>query len=297
MDRTDIEQVRRFNRLVTRRAGALEDDYLKRGRPLGEARLLYEIGADGDDVSALRDRLALDSAYVSRLLRSLEAQGLLTVSADTIDRRRRSVKLTPLGQAERDAYDALSDDLAMSLLEPLGGRQRTRLLAAMADVETLLKASSIAISRDRPDSPDAVACLAAYFAELDARFDGGFDPGIGGAAADMAMAPPHGSFLVARLDGAPVASGGLKVIAPGIGEIKRMWVAAPVRGMGLARRLLKALEAEAARLGLATVRLDTNRSLTEAHALYRTSGYAEIARYNDNPYAHLFFEKALPRPD
>jgi len=70
-----IQQVRRFNRIVTQHVGALEDSYLHRGRPLGEARLLHEVDANGIDVRVLRERLKLDSGYISRLLRSLEAQG------------------------------------------------------------------------------------------------------------------------------------------------------------------------------------------------------------------------------
>ncbi len=76
MDERQIEQVRRFNRVVTQHVGALEDSYLQRGRPLGQARLLHEIGSTGIDVRSLRERLKLDSGYLSRLLRSLEAQGL-----------------------------------------------------------------------------------------------------------------------------------------------------------------------------------------------------------------------------
>ena len=72
-----IEQVRRFNRTVTERVGALDDHFLGRDRALGEARLLWEIGPDGCEVRLLRARLALDSGYLSRLLRSLEAAGLV----------------------------------------------------------------------------------------------------------------------------------------------------------------------------------------------------------------------------
>jgi len=83
MDKRQIEQVRRFNRIVTQHVGALESNYLKYGRPLGQARLLFEVGADGIDVRVLRDKLKLDSGYVSRVLRSLEAQELVQVQAQS----------------------------------------------------------------------------------------------------------------------------------------------------------------------------------------------------------------------
>ena len=119
MDDHQIEKVRSFKRVVTRHVGALEDSYLQRGRPLGQARLLYEVGPDGIDVRALRERLKLGSGYLSRLLRSLEAQGLVQTDAQASDGRVRRVILTPRGVAERSTYDALSNDLAWSFLEPL----------------------------------------------------------------------------------------------------------------------------------------------------------------------------------
>ncbi|HEX3405119.1 MAG TPA: MarR family winged helix-turn-helix transcriptional regulator, partial [Acetobacteraceae bacterium] len=127
MDSGQVQQVRRFNRVVTQRVGALQDSYLQRGRPLGEARVIYETGLQGADMRALRSRLGLDSGYLSRLLRSLESQGLVRVRQQAGDGRRRHVRLTRKGQAEFAAYDGLSDELAKSILAPLGPAQRDRL--------------------------------------------------------------------------------------------------------------------------------------------------------------------------
>src|SRR5690606_16800601 len=73
VDSQAVATARAFNRIVTQRIGALDAHYLARDRPLGESRLLWEIGPEGCDVRALRTRLGLDSGYLSRLLRSLEA--------------------------------------------------------------------------------------------------------------------------------------------------------------------------------------------------------------------------------
>lgn len=291
MQKLFIEQVRKFNRAVTVRTGALDDSYLGRGRPLGQARLLFEIGAEGSDIASLRERLGLDSGYASRLLKALEAEGLVAVEADAGDRRRRLVTLTGKGLAERAAYDSLSDELAHSLLDALGPAQRERLVRAMADVESLLKAASVTISAEPEDSRDAAACVAAYYDELAARFEGGFDPDGGGYAGKPAQA--GGAFLVARLDGRAIGCGGLKPLDAETGEIKRMWVAPDARGLGLARRLLEALEQEARTAGMTRIVLDTNRSLAEAQSLYRKAGYRETLPYNDNSYADFWFEKAL----
>src|SRR5579864_5641253 len=105
MERHMIDHVRRFNRTVMQRVGALDDTFLSRDRPLGQARLLWEIGPDGADVRRLRSRLDLDSGYLSRLLRLLENDGLVVVEQSQSDGRVRSARLTPEGLAERDELD------------------------------------------------------------------------------------------------------------------------------------------------------------------------------------------------
>jgi GNAT superfamily N-acetyltransferase len=194
--------------------------------------------------------------------------------------------------AERAAYDRLLDNLAESMLDPLDASQQTRLLAAMGEVERLIRAASVKVAAERMDSDDVRLCLDAYFSEIAARFEGGFD-GAHDYAGDEDMTPPTGLFVIARLDGEAVGCGGLKRVSKTTGLVKRVWTAPSARGMGIARRVLQTLEAAARDKGLKTVRLDTNRALTEAHALYRREGYQEVARFNDNPYAHHWFEKRL----
>jgi DNA-binding MarR family transcriptional regulator/GNAT superfamily N-acetyltransferase len=293
MDESQVRQIRRFNRLITRRVGALEIDYLRRGRPLAEARLIFEIGADGVDLRTLRMRLGLDSGYLSRLLQSLKAQGLITVARGGGDGRRRRASLTRKGNTERAAYDRLSDRLAASMFEALDEAERSRLTAAMGEVERLIRSASVEVAAEAADSTDARRCLDAYFRELAARFENGFDADRDDSARAHDMAPPSGLFVVARLDGDAVGCGGLKRMDETTGEIKRVWTAPSARGVGVARRVIRTLEAAARAMGLRTLRLDTNRALTEAHALYRKEGFREIARFNDNPYAHHWFEKRL----
>lgn len=291
-----VGQVRRFNRMVTQRVGALNDAYLNRGRPLGEARLLWEIGLDGADVRSLRSRLDLDSGYVSRLLRSLENDGLVHVERSGADGRVRTARLTAAGVAEREMLDGLSDDAAASILEPLSAGQRARLVEAMGEVERLLAASAVEITVRDPRHPDARYGLRSYFSELSERFDGGFDPvSAVPETEDDEMTPPAGLFLVATLHGEPVGCGGLKFHRNEPAYIKRMWVAPAVRGLGLGRRLLAELEARAAERGFRAVRLETNRALSEAISMYRAAGYHEVPPFNDAPYAHHWFVKDISR--
>jgi ribosomal protein S18 acetylase RimI-like enzyme len=293
MDATMVDQVRSFNRIVTLRIGALDDKFLSRDRPLGQARLLWEIGPDGSDVRLLRSRLGLDSGYLSRLLRSLEDDGLVAVEQSRTDGRVRTARLTARGLAERAVLDQRSDEAARSTLAPLSVGQRARLIAAMAEVEGLLVASMVEIAVCDPGHPHARACLRGYFGELSRRFDGGFDPARSISADEEELTEPAGLLLVATLHGEPVGCGAVKFHDDAPAEIKRMWVDPAVRGLGLGRRLLADLEARAAANRARTLRLETNRALDEAIALYRAAGYREVAAFNDEPYADHWFEKTL----
>jgi DNA-binding MarR family transcriptional regulator/ribosomal protein S18 acetylase RimI-like enzyme len=292
-----IDQVRRFNRTVTQRVGALNDEFLARDRPLGQARVLWEIGPDGCDVRLLRSRLDLDSGYLSRLLRSLENDGLIAVNQHGADGRVRTARLTSLGLAERAELDQRAQEAAESVLQPLSDRQRTRLVEAMAEVERLMIASMVQVAVVDPRLPAVRSCVRTYFAELGRRFDDGYDPSLSVPATDAEMSPPTGLFLLASLHEEPVGCGGLKLLADGSAEIKRMWVAPSARGLGLGRRLLAELEEQAVvSLGSEVVKLETNRNLTEAIGMYRSAGYQEIPPFNDEPYAHHWFAKTLSPP-
>jgi DNA-binding MarR family transcriptional regulator/ribosomal protein S18 acetylase RimI-like enzyme len=289
----EVASVRSFNRTVTARVGALQDEYLARGRPLGASRVLWEIGEGVTDVRTLRARLDLDSGYLSRLLRSLERDGLVAVGADRSDKRVRSVRLTGRGRSEHALLDRRSDELAESLLEPLSAAQRERLVDAMGVVERLLTAGLVDVAVEDPRTADARFCLQSYYAELNARFDTGFDPDRAISTTAEELTEPAGLLLVARLHGAPIGCGALKLQGNVPFYIKRMWVAPEARGLGVGRRLLAELEDHARRRGAEVVYLETNATLVEAASLYRSAGYVEVEPFNDEPYAHHWFEKRL----
>jgi DNA-binding MarR family transcriptional regulator/GNAT superfamily N-acetyltransferase len=263
---------------------------------MGESRTLWEIGThgvDGVEIRALRARLGLDSGYVSRVLRSLERQGLVTVEKSADDGRVRYLRLTEDGLAERAELDRRADEVALSFLEPLTDGQRARLVAAMSEVERLLRASQVEIAVEDPTTPDARWCIAQYVAELNTRFEVGFDPARSIPADAPELTPPAGALMVARLQGRPIGCGALKLHPGAPAELKRMWVAPEARGFGLGRRLLRELERYARAAGAAVIHLETNGTLQEAIALYRSSGYQEVPAFSDEPYAHHWFEKRL----
>ena len=258
------------------------------------SRLLWEIGTEGAEVVMLRARLGVDSGQMSRMLRALETDGLVTVTASEADGRVRVARLTEKGLKERAVVDERSDELAASMLEPLDDEQRTRLVTAMRTVERLIATSLVELRQVDPDSTDAQRCLRAYVAELIRRApERGFDPSQGATAKPHEVRPPNGAFVVAYLRGEPVGCGAVKHHPGGVSDIKRMWVAESARGLGLGRRLLEHLEGIVRDHGSTTARLETGDVLEEAIALYRSAGYVEVPPYNDEAYADRWFAKEL----
>ncbi|MER6711804.1 GNAT family N-acetyltransferase [Streptomyces sp. NPDC000877] len=296
MESVSTEQVaafRRFNRYFTRRIGVLNDHYLGQDRPLGEARLLFEIAESPAGVSLreLRSRLGLDAGYLSRMTKALQAQGMVRLRTHPGDSRLRMIELTPAGRVEVTEQNRRADTLASDVLTGLTAPQRQQLTDALATARRLLRLAAITVEPVDGHAPDARACLDAYAADLDARFPEGFDK------ADLVrpeqVSGQAGAFFVAYEEGRPVGCGALRRLEPGVGEIRHVWVHPDARRLGLARRLLAAIERESLRRGWSVVRLDTHAVLTEARAMYRACGYREIPAYTDHVYGQHWFEKRL----
>jgi len=223
-----VARVRRFNRAVTLEAGALDTSFLGRGRPLGAARVLNAIGNRRSDVADVRAHLELDSGLMSRLLRGLEEEGLITIAPHPDDARRRVAKLTAAGRREFQAYETLSNSRAETLLASHSHPEA--LLAAMDIVASALGRGRIAIEEMDPRGDDARYCLGEYYAELARRFESGFDVSLSRNPEADDMIRPRGAFLVAMSDGLAIGCVGLKGTGSEIAEIKRLWVARPPAG-------------------------------------------------------------------
>lgn len=286
-----VSRVRRFNRAVTSEVGALDTSFLGRGRPLGAARVLNAIGKGQSDVAVIRDCLGLDSGLMSRLLRSLEEEGLIETVVNCEDARRRVVRLTEIGRSEFWAYEALSNAQAQSFLAR--HRRPEELLWAMDIIASSLRRDHIILEEQDPRHEDARYCLSEYYGELARRFEKGFDVSLSRDPDAKDMIRPRGAFLVAMSDGLPIGCVGLKGSGGDVAEVKRLWVAPSARGLGLAKRLMTAAETIARELSVKLLRLDTNSALPEATQLYRGTGWNEIDRFNDDPYPDTFFEKRL----
>ena len=291
MKQHNINRIRNFGRAVAVEVGALEDSFLNRGRPLGSARVLNAIGLGYQDVSKLRAFLQLDTGLLSRLLRGLEVEELIETTTNPDDRRGRITRLTQKGKEEFDIYEKLSNERAAAILAR--HKNARRLLDAMDVVTITLSRKDIVFEEVDYASELATRCLRAFAEELGKRLDLEFDLKKSGDPELSQMKHPHGTFIVAGLGDMPVGCVGIKGSGGALAEVKRMWIAPAARGLGLARRLMTSAEEAARALGIATLRLDTNSSLVEAVGLYRAMGWAEIERFNDDPYPDLFFEKGL----
>lgn len=286
-----IKRVRRFNRAVTAAVGALDESFLGRGRPLGSARVINAVGQGRTDVAVLREYLGIETSLMSRLLRGLEDEGLVETVVSAQDARRRVVHLTKAGASEFRAYERLSNTQAKAMLA--SHARPDELLAAMDLVAAALGRDRVTIEEEDPRGEAARFCLAAYYEEIGRRFEHGFDVSRSRDPLAAHMTRPRGTFLVACSDDLPVGCVGLKGDGQGAAEIKRLWVAPSARGIGLSKRLMAEVEQIARELSISTLRLDTNRALPEAKQLYLKTGWKEIDRFNDDPYADSFFQKRL----
>lgn len=147
-------------------------------------------------------------------------------------------------------------------------------------------------------TPDATVLRRAYYAEVAGRYwersvtEAEIDQGLLDFP-DDGLTAPTGRFVVGRLDGRPLACGGIRLLDPATAELTRVYVDPRARGTGGGTALLRALEEAGRALGAERVRLDTRSDLVEARALYARHGYAEIPAYNSGPYAEHWFEKRL----
>jgi GNAT superfamily N-acetyltransferase len=155
------------------------------------------------------------------------------------------------------------------------------------------RSAPVTIGIEDPASIDARWCIEQYFAELNARFEAGFDPALSISADARELVPPNGLLIIARDQAGPLGCGALKFHRAAPAELKRMWVAPRARGTGLGRRILAELEGHARAAGVEVLRLETNGALHEAIGLYRSAGFHEVPAFNTEPYAHHWFEKRL----
>lgn len=111
--------------------------------------------------------------------------------------------------------------------------------------------------------------------------------------------PPDGRLLLAQNNNFVAGCVCLKKLNSSIGEVKRLYVKPAFRGKGMGKMLVGKLLEESREIGYESIRLDSTRYMVNAHDLYRSFGFQEIAPYPESEipkeyHAHwIFMELSL----
>jgi DNA-binding MarR family transcriptional regulator/GNAT superfamily N-acetyltransferase len=289
---SQISALREFNRFYTARMGFLRKHHLDGEFSLTEARILYEIGAHpGLTAAELRETLALDRGYISRLLAELSRRKLIRQAASTVDAREKNLALTAAGQRSVAHLNEASDRHISAILGAIEPQLYQDLVSSLQRAHAILESTRTSLSIERLTAPSnsALEILEEYYEAVNViKRD---KPG----DLQALLAEPSSAMWLARLDQAVVGCVVLRSLPsiPHAGECKRLYVRPSARGRRVATLLLDALEDHARALKLDWIYLDTYDDLKPAIALYEQRGYQPWDRYNDNPQATLFMRKRL----
>jgi DNA-binding MarR family transcriptional regulator/GNAT superfamily N-acetyltransferase len=295
------EAVRRFNRFYTRRIGVLHENLAATRFSLTESRLLWEFAhRERTTAAELARDLDLDPGYLSRLLRTFKEQHLIRGERAPDDARHLHLSLTPNGRRAFAPLDRQSAADVERLLDGLAEGEQRRLLAAMAEIETLL-------GRARGASPWLLrgphAGDIGWVVERHGRvyadeygWDLRFESLVARIAADFVdrFDPAHEACWIAERDGSAVgcvflvharddASG--EPVA-GTAQLRLLLVDPAARGAGIGARLVDECERFARRSGYRRIVLWTNSVLVAARAIYVKAGYRLVGSEPHESFGH-----------
>src|SRR5215472_10934612 len=279
-----IDAVRRFNRYYTRQIGALRKRFLDSPYSLGEARVLHEIATkNAPTASDIAKGLDLDAGYLSRVLRNFEKRGLVRRRTSAQDGRQSHLALTPRGKKSYRPLDARSQRDTAAMLTKLEAGDQTRLIAAMAAIETLLEGQNQAPPPQgqyilRPPRPGDFGWIVKRNAELYARDYGWREPFEGVCAqivADFANKydASHDCGWIAEIDGENAGAVMLANDGDGVARLRLLFVEPHARGLGIGARLVDEAIGFARSAGYRKITLWTHSVLTAARRIYQSAGF------------------------
>lgn len=280
------DALRAFNRFHTRWVGALDAGLHGTAWSLPEARVIWELGHAGGraEVGEVRRTLDLDAGYLSRLVTALERGGLVDRERSAADARRQVVALTAAGRTAFATLDERSAGQARDVLAGLSGGDQQRLVAAMAEVRTLLgdrTADLRTVVLRGPRAGELGWIVARHGSLYSEEYGWGtpFEALCARVIADHAAGhdPAREATWIAEVDGAP--AGCVMCIADDeqTARLRLLLVEPGARGLGVGTRLVEECIAFARRAGYARLVLWTNAPLTAARGIYDRLGFAETA--------------------
>ena len=284
-----VDAVRSFNRFYTTVIGLLGEGVVGTDLTLSEARVLFDVAQrDQADASALRETLALDAGYLSRLIRRLEERDLLTRSRSEADARRQVLSLTAEGRREFELLDRRSADGVRDLIEPLGDGDRRRLVGAMAAIRDVLeppeRPRSFVLRAPEPGDYGWIvqAHAAAYGEEY--GFDVRFEALIARIVADFAVDhdPERERCWIAEVDGQPAGSNFCIRKSARVAQLRLLFVDRRARGLGIGTRLVEECMGFARRAGYRRMTLWTQDVLSDARRIYDRLGFEPV---DEQPHA------------
>jgi DNA-binding MarR family transcriptional regulator/GNAT superfamily N-acetyltransferase len=285
-----VDRARRFNRFYTRAIGMLGEGYLGSGFTLAEARVIYELAnRQAPTARQIGQALELDAGYLSRILKRLEAQGLILRAAAEGDRRSRRLTLTEAGLQAFAALDQGARDSMSALVAHLPPPALERLSDGMAEIEALLTARAAAepVLRDR--RPGDLGWVVERHARLYAEeqgWDARFETLVARIVAEMTAAPDPARerCWIAERDGQRLGCVFLAKDDAETARIRLLLVEPAARGLGLGRRLVQAAVGFARRARYREVVLWTHRELHAARRLYAEAGFRKTEEWQHHDF-------------
>ena len=274
---------RRFNRLYTRFIGVLDEEWLKGGYSLTEARVLYELATrQASTAKEIGIALGIDPAYLSRILRRLERDSLLKRTASKRDARSAHLVLTRKGKSKFEKLNALSENQAQGILTALSPSGQTSLISAMSAIERHLMPGAQQEARFvlRPHRPGDMGWVVYREAALYAQeygFDETFEALAARIAADFLTEfdPKRERCWIAEVSGQNV--GHIFLVKhptePSTAKLRLLLVEPSARGLKLGSALVEECVNFARAVGYKKIALWTQSILVAARHIYQKAGF------------------------
>ena len=293
-----VAAVRAFNRFYTQKIGVLEEGLLHSRYSLPEVRVLWELAHRGvATAKELRQDLALDAGYLSRLLTALEGRHLVTRKPAPDDKRRLLLSLSARGKRVFHDLDVRSAEEIERLMRPLDAAGRRSLVGSMQTIEALLagdkpetEAAPLVIRDPRPGDLGWIVHRHGVLYAEEYRWDARFEALVAEIVAGFVKTYDRARerCFVAERAGAVVGSVFCVAQAKTVAKLRLLYVEPSARGHGIGRRLVDECIRFARAAGYRRMELWTNSVLVDARRIYERAGFVLVG---EEP--HASFGKAL----